>query len=69
MPRSRRQLGVLFHVALQKEHAALGVEAGGEVVEHDLDGVGHDLRGVGVVGGEGVPVGDEEVALVRRPAA
>ena len=31
--------------------------------------LGAILRGVGVVGGEGVQVGDEEVALVLRPAA
>lgn len=55
---------MLFDVALDEEHGPGGIEAGGEVVEDDLTGVGGDLRGVGVVGGEGVDVGDEEEALV-----
>ena len=43
---------------------ALGVEAGGEEVEGDVADVLAEGRGVGVVGGEGVEVGDEEVAVV-----
>ena len=41
-----------------------GVEAGGEEVDGDLQGVFGDGGGVGVVGGEGVPVGDEVEAVV-----
>ena len=43
---------------------ALGIEAGGEEVEGDVADVLAEGRGVGVVGGEGVEVGDEEVAVV-----
>ena len=55
---------MLRDVALHEEHGLLRVEAGGEVVEDDFAGVRRDVGGVGVVGGQGVPVGDEEVALV-----
>ncbi len=55
---------MLADVALDEEDGFGGVEAGGEVVEGDVARVGGDLRGVGVVGGEGVEVGDEEVTLV-----
>ena len=58
------ELGVLEDLALQEEHTARGVEAGGQVVEHHVQGVGRNPRGVGVVRGQRVPVGDEEVALV-----
>jgi hypothetical protein len=58
------KFGVLLDLALNKEDGLKGVEAGGQVVEDDLAGVGGNLRGVGVVGGEGVPVGDEEEAVV-----
>ena len=44
--------------------AELGVETGGEEVERDIADVLPERGGVGVVGGEGVEVGDEEVALV-----
>jgi hypothetical protein len=60
------EFSVLFDVALDEEDRFGGVEAGGEVVEDDFAGVRGDLRGVGVVGGEGVPVGDEVVAVVLR---
>ncbi len=43
---------------------AAGVEAGGEEVERDLEDVLLHAAGVGVVGGECVQVGDEEVAVV-----
>jgi hypothetical protein len=55
---------MLLHAALQEKHALRGIEAGGEIVEQDLFDVVRDLGGVGVVGGEGVPVGDKEVAIV-----
>ena len=42
----------------------LGIEASGEEVEGDVADVLAQGRRVGVVGGEGVKVGDEEVAVV-----
>ncbi len=60
----QRQLGVLQHAALQKQHALCRVEPGRQVVQHHLDRIGRDLAGVGVVRGQRVPVGDEEVAIV-----
>src|SRR6267142_3764236 len=41
-----------------------GVEAGGQEVDGDLEGVFGDGGGVGVIGGEGMPVGDEVEAFV-----
>ena len=41
-----------------------GVEARAEKVQRHFERIGRDLRGVRVVGGQGVQVGDEEVALV-----
>ena len=58
------ELGVGGDVRLLEDDAAAGVEAGGEEVEGDLDVVGLDVAGVGVVGGEGMEVGDEEEAVV-----
>src|SRR5262249_45743690 len=49
---------------LQKDCGFGGVEAGGEEINCDLQGVFGDGGGVGVVGGEGVPIGDEEEAVV-----
>ena len=58
------QLGVLRHVRLDEQRAALGIEARRQVVEDDFQRVLLDAAGVGVVGGQRVPVGDEEEALV-----
>ena len=55
---------VLLDVGLAEDDGAAGVEAGGEEVECDLEDVLLHAAGVGVVGGEGVQVGDEEVAVV-----
>ncbi len=46
------------------KRAALGIEAGGEVVEDHLKRVLLHHARVGVVGGQRVPVGDEEEAVV-----
>ena len=51
-------------VALDEEGAERGVEAGGQEVEGNVADVLLELAGVGVVGGGGVVVGDEEVAVV-----
>ena len=51
-------------VALHEERGDLRVEAGGEEIECDLGDIGPQLAEVGVVGGEGVEVGDEEIAVV-----
>ena len=66
------QLGVLVHLALGEEDAALGVEPGGDEQQDELAGLGPQL--VGVAGDrQGVEVDDavDGVALVeaRRPAA
>ena len=58
------QLGVLGDVGLDEDGRALGVEPGGEEVEGDVADVLAESGGVGVVGGEGVEVGDEEEAVV-----
>ena len=58
------QLGVLHDVALDEEHALLRIEAGGEKIHRHFERVLFHRGGVGVVGGERVVVGDEEVALV-----
>src|ERR1035437_785282 len=58
------QLGVLQHVRLDEQRAALGIEAGREVVDHDLKRVLLDAARVGVVGGESVPIGNEEKAVI-----
>ena len=42
----------------------LRVEAGGQKIQRHFQRVGRNARGVGVVGGQRVQVGDEEVALV-----
>jgi len=43
---------VLGDVALDEEDGTGGIEAGGEVVDGDVEGVLLNLRSVGVVGGE-----------------
>ncbi len=58
------QLKVSGDVGLDEDGAEVGVESGGEEVEGDLADVVFEGGGVGVVGGEGVVVGDEEVTLV-----
>src|SRR5215471_19263564 len=55
---------MLGHVRLDKQHAALGIEPGGKVVDDDLERTLFDIAGVGVVGGERVPVGDEVEAVI-----
>ena len=63
------QFGVCLHVALlTKRHGRTGSRPGGEVVEDHFAGVVLDVGGVGIVGGQRVPVGDEEVALVLAPS-
>ncbi len=60
----QEELGVGGDVRLLEDDAAAGVQACGEEVEGDLDVVGLNVTWVGVVGGESVKVGDEEVAVV-----
>ena len=60
----KKKLSVLLHLALQKNHALRGIEPSGQIVEHHFFNIVRDLRSVRVVGGECVPVGDEEVAVV-----
>ena len=58
------QFGVLGYVRLNEDGRALGVEASGEEVQGYVADVLAQGRRVGVVGGEGVEVCDEEVAVV-----
>src|SRR5579884_329331 len=58
------QLGMLFYVALHKDDALLGVKSGGKKIERHIQRVLLHLRWISVIGREGVPVGDEEVATV-----
>ncbi len=53
-----------WNVRLDEHHALLRIETGGQPVEENVDRIFFYARGVGVVGGQGVPVGDEEEALV-----
>src|SRR3989441_7507252 len=58
------ELGVLGHLGLDEECRVLRVEAGPEPVRQHLHRVARDRGGIRVVG-EGVPVRDEVVAVVR----
>ena len=49
---------------LQEDYGLLRIEAGGEVVDGDLQRIFGDGGSIGVVGGEGVPVGDEIETVV-----
>ena len=59
------EFGVFGDLGLQDDCGFGGIEAGGQEVDGDLQGVFGDGGGVGVVGGEGVPVGDEVETFVR----
>src|SRR6266481_7373968 len=59
------EFGVFGDLGLEEDCGFGGVEAGGQEVDGDLQGVFGDGGGVGVVGGEGVPVGDEVETFVR----
>ena len=39
------------------------IESRSQKIQRDLERIGRDLRGVGVVGGERVQIGDEEVTV------
>ena len=58
------ELRVFREAGLNKEDRFLGVDSGTQPVEDDLPGVFLEAAGIGIIGGQGVPVGDKEVALV-----
>src|ERR1700757_2961349 len=58
------EFGVFGDEGLEKNGGLRWIEAGGEVVEGDLEGIFRDDGGVRVIAGEGVPVGNEVEALV-----
>ena len=65
------ELGEFGNLALDEEHAFLGIKAGSEVVESHLDDVLTDLLGVVGIIGEGLHVGHEHehtvvVALILQ---
>src|SRR5581483_5568232 len=54
------EFGVLRHVRLDEHNAAIRGEACGQPVEHHFQRVLLDAAGIGIVGGERVPISDEE---------
>src|SRR5262249_47444513 len=58
------QLRMLRHVRLDEHGAALGIKPGGKPVEKHFNRVLLYLGCIGVIRSEGMPVGDEEEALV-----
>ena len=58
------QFGMRRHVRLDEHHALCGIEPGREPIQQHFDRVLFQMRGVGIVGGQCVPVGDEEKAVV-----
>ncbi len=58
------EFGVLRHMRLDEDGRLLGIESGGEPVESHFKDVGLDPRGISVIGGESMPVGDKEKAIV-----
>ena len=58
------QLGVLGNVRLDKDRALSGIQSRCQKVDSDIEDALFQTAGVGVVGGQGVEVGDEEVAVV-----
>jgi len=58
------EFGVFWNGGLEEDYGFLRIEAGGEVVDGDLERIFGDGGSVGVVGGEGVPVGDEIETVV-----
>ena len=55
---------MLLHLALHKDRASFGIEAGGKKIQRHFKRIRRDVRRVRVVGGQRVQIGDEEVALV-----
>ena len=60
------QLRVLGNLRLHEQRGFVGIESRGQPVDADLDSVLRDDRRVGVIGGEGVPIGNEVKAFVLR---
>src|SRR5208337_133453 len=58
------QLGVLGHMRLDEQRAALGIEPRREIVKYDLKRVLLDAAGVGVVGSQRMPISNEEKTIV-----
>ena len=67
------EFGVLGHLGLDEERAALRIESDREPVGGDLEGARPEVAGVLVVGGQRVPVHDAvegvELVLHRHPVA
>jgi hypothetical protein len=51
-------------MALNEDGGFFRIESGGQVVQGDVEGFELEAARIGVVRGQRVPVGDEEVALV-----
>jgi hypothetical protein len=58
------QLGVFGHLRLHEQRGDTRIEAGGQPVDHDFVHRLGQAGGVLVTGGQRVPVGNKEVALV-----
>src|SRR5271166_3839314 len=58
------QFSMLRHMRLNKQRAALGIEARRKVVDHDFERTLLNIAGVGVIRGERVPISEEKEAIV-----
>ena len=58
------QLGVFLDRALAEDDALFGIQPGGHPVLDHLFHVGGDVGGVGIIAGQGVPVGHEEIGFL-----
>lgn len=58
------EFGVLRHPGLDEQGGLVGIDPGGQPVHHHVPGRLLDTLGIVVVGGQRVPVGNEEKAGV-----
>ena len=62
--KQQMQFRVLRHPGLHKQRRPIRIEPGTEPIERDIESVLFHVRGVGVIGGQGVPVGDKEITFI-----
>ena len=49
---------------LQEQHALIRVESDGQEISNQADRIIFQVLRIGVAGGQGMPVGDEEIAII-----